>query len=151
MKKNILIILIFFPFLAFSQVKLPKLISDGMILQRDQAIPIWGWSSPFEKIDIRFGNQNVQTQADSEGNWKVFMPKQKAGGPFVIQIKGKNTLEVKDVYVGDVFLCSGQSNMQLWMGRLKYTYPEEVKSANFPLIRQFRVPNEYYLDRKSVV
>jgi len=144
MKKNILIILIFFPFLAFSQVKLPKLISDGMILQRDQAFPVWGWSSPFEKIYIRFGNQNVQTQADSEGNWKVFMPKQKAGGPFVIQIKGKNTLEVKDVYVGDVFLCSGQSNMQLWMGRLKYTYPEEVKSANFPLIRQFRVPNEYY-------
>ncbi|MEY4383407.1 MAG: hypothetical protein RI995_949, partial [Bacteroidota bacterium] len=144
MKKNILIILIFFPFLAFSQVKLPKLISDGMILQRDQAFPVWGWSSPFEKIYIRFGNQNVQTQADSEGNWKVFMPKQKAGGPFVIQIKGKNTLEVKDVYVGDVFLFSGQSNMQLWMGRLKYTYPEEVKSANFPLIRQFRVPNEYY-------
>ncbi|RVU26559.1 sialate O-acetylesterase [Sandaracinomonas limnophila] len=144
MKKIILGMLLCIPFLTFSQIKLPKLISDGLILQRDQAIPIWGWASPFEKIEIKFGNQKVQTQADSEGNWKVLMSKQKAGGPFVIQIKGKNTLEVKDVYLGDVFLCSGQSNMQLWMGRLKYKYPEEVKSANFPLIRQFRVPNEYY-------
>lgn len=144
MKKIILGMLLCIPFLTFSQIKLPKLISDGLILQRDQAIPIWGWASPFEKIEIKFGNQKVQTQADSEGNWKVLMSKQRAGGPFVIQIKGKNTIEVKDVYLGDVFLCSGQSNMQLWMGRLKYKYPAEVKSANFPLIRQFRVPNEYY-------
>ncbi len=143
MKKIILFVLFIFPFAVFSQIRLPKLISDGMILQRDQAIQLWGWSSPFEVIEIRLNKHVVSTKADEHGNWKVILPKQKAGGPFDLFFKGKNTLQLKDVYFGDVFLCSGQSNMQLWMGRLKYKYPEEVKTANNPLIRQFKVPNEY--------
>lgn len=143
MKKILLYLLLQLPFVVLSQIKLPKLISDGMVLQRDQDNQIWGWSSPFELIEIRLGKILVSSKADDKGNWKAIIPNQKAGGPFVLTLKANNTLEIKDVYFGDVFLCSGQSNMQLWMGRLKYTYPEEVKFANNPLIRQFRVPNDY--------
>ncbi len=143
MKNKLLYLVIFFPMTLFSQIKLPKLVSDGMILQRDQELKIWGWSSPFELIEIRMGKIMFTTKADEHGNWLVNLPKQKAGGPFVMNFKGKNELSIKDIYFGDVFLCAGQSNMQLWMGRLKYTYPKEIQSANFPLIRQFKVPNEY--------
>ncbi|MEY2792323.1 MAG: hypothetical protein RJA76_315 [Bacteroidota bacterium] len=135
--------LLLFPFLSFSQIKLPRLISNGIIFQRNQDLKIWGWASPLEHIIVSLGNERIETKADEKGNWKVNLKSRSAGGPYILSLKGKNEIDIKDIYFGDVFLCSGQSNMQLWMGRLKYIYPKEVESANYPLIRQFKVPNEY--------
>jgi sialate O-acetylesterase len=135
--------LLLFTFLSFSQIKLPRLISNGIIFQRNQDLKIWGWASPLEHIIVSLGNERIETKADEKGNWKVNLKSRSAGGPYILSLKGKNEIDIKDIYFGDVFLCSGQSNMQLWMGRLKYIYPKEVESANYPLIRQFKVPNEY--------
>lgn len=125
-------------------IRLPKLVSDGMILQRDQPITLWGWARPGEKIQASFAAEKANVVANDKGEWKVSFKPQKAGGPFTIDLKGENSISVKDVYLGDVFLCSGQSNMELWMGRLKYKYPEEVKTAKNNLIRQFLVPDQYH-------
>ena len=126
-----------------AQIKLPKLISDGMVLQRDTKVKIWGWASPQENIQLSFKGNQYATIADNNGNWTIEMPPQKAGGPFVMELSGKNNITLKDVLFGDVWLCSGQSNMELWMGRLKYTYANEVANANNPNIRQFIVPDKY--------
>jgi sialate O-acetylesterase len=126
-----------------AQIKLPKLISDGMVLQRDTKVKIWGWASPQENILLSFKGNQYATIADNNGNWTIEMPPQKAGGPFVLELSGKNNITLKDVLFGDVWVCSGQSNMELWMGRLKYTYANEVANANNPNIRQFIVPDKY--------
>jgi sialate O-acetylesterase len=138
------LVFIFFlnPILS-AQIKLPKLISDGMVLQRDTKLKIWGWASYNENIQLSFNGKVYATIADYTGNWTIHLPAQKAGGPFEMQFKGKNNIVIQDVLFGDVWLCSGQSNMELWMGRLKYTYANEVANANNPNIRQFIVPDKY--------
>jgi sialate O-acetylesterase len=122
-----------------SQVKLPKLISDGMVLQHDVKLPIWGWASPNEKIVINFNGKRYKTEASAEGNWNVTLPKMKPGGPYTIKISGKNELEIKDVLIGDVWLCSGQSNMEHQLYRHDITYANEIANTNFPEIRHFKV------------
>src|SRR5690606_25686620 len=96
---------------SYADVKLPKLISDGVVLQRDTKIPVWGWASPGEKVTVSFQGKKYNTKASAEGNWTITLPKLKAGGPFTMTISGNNTIEVKDILIGDVWLCTGQSNM----------------------------------------
>ena len=140
------LILLFFLICVSSvkaQIRLPKLISDGLILQRDQKLTLWGWSSPNESINLVFKNKNYATVADDKGNWRINLPAQKAGGPFQMVFKGKNTLIVKDVLFGDVWVCSGQSNMELPMELLKEKYATIIKNAENTQIRQFLVPDKY--------
>lgn len=144
MKKQILLLLsTVFCFTASAQIKLPRLISNGMILQRDAPLKIWGWAGANENISVSFLNKEYKTTAGANGNWMVTLPKQKAGGPFTMQLKASNEITLTDILIGDVWLCGGQSNMELWMGRLKYKYADEVASANNPNIRQFLVPDKY--------
>ena len=126
---------------ATAQVVLPKLISDGMILQRDAKLKIWGWSSPGESIAISFKNKTFKTVADNVGNWQLILPPQKAGGPFTMKIKGKNQINISDILIGDVWLCSGQSNMEHQMSLHSVLYADEIARANYKEIRQFKVPN----------
>jgi sialate O-acetylesterase len=122
---------------AFGQIKLPSLVSDGMVLQQNQVTQIWGWASPDEKIRINTRNKSIKTQADKSGKWQAQLPAFPAGGPFDIRI---NDTTIHNVLWGEVWLCSGQSNMVLPMERVKETYPAEIAAANHPHIRNFFVP-----------
>ncbi|RYG17387.1 MAG: sialate O-acetylesterase [Chitinophagaceae bacterium] len=121
-------------------VRLPKLVSTGMVLQRNEKIKIWGWASPLEKIKITFNQKNYTTQAYKNGDWELTLPPLKAGGPYEMVISGENKIVVSDILIGDVWLCAGQSNMVLPMERVKEKYPTEIKNANYPQIRNFFIP-----------
>lgn len=124
-------------FAAFSDVKLPSLVSNGMVLQRDMPVKIWGWASPGEKVNVSFKGKKLRTLADAQGNWACTLPATPAGGPYEITINEKS---VKDVLFGDVWLCAGQSNMVINMERVKEKYPVDIASANNPNIRNFFIP-----------
>ncbi|HEX9827054.1 MAG TPA: hypothetical protein VGA80_10690, partial [Flavobacteriaceae bacterium] len=126
--------------LCLAQVRLPKLISDGMVLQRGQILPIWGWASPNENITVFFQNKTFKTKASKTGNWQIELPKMRAGGPYDIKISGKNDIQVKDILIGDVWLCSGQSNMVHQLDIHDVTYAHEIANANYPEIRHFKIP-----------
>jgi len=126
--------------LFFAKVKLPALVSDGMVLQRNQNIKIWGKADPSEKINVQFLNKKYSAVADNKGDWKINLPKINAGGPYVMTI---NEITLKDIMIGDVWLASGQSNMELPMRRVKPLYEDDIKNANNPNIRFFTVPQKY--------
>lgn len=123
-----------------AKVKLPALVSDGMVLQRDQKLRIWGKADVGEKVDVHFKNKYYTTKADAKGDWSLILPAVKAGGPYTMQI---NDILLKDILVGDVWLASGQSNMELPMYRVRTLYPDELQNANNPNIRFFTVPQKY--------
>ncbi len=124
----------------YGNVTLPVLVSDGMVLQRDEQLVIWGWANAGEKVSVRFNKRSFSAIADQQGNWKVKMPPMKAGGPFTMQIRGRNTIVINDIMLGDVWFCSGQSNMVLNMERVKEKYPQDIAEANYPQIRNFFIP-----------
>ncbi|WP_082505049.1 sialate O-acetylesterase [Chryseobacterium sp. Leaf405] len=138
------ILILFIGALCFSlinaKVKLPALVSDGMVLQRNQKLNIWGKANANEKVEVKFLNKNYKTSADQKGNWKIVLPEQKAGGPYTMTI---NELTLKDIMIGEVWLASGQSNMELPMRRLTPLYANEIKNANNQNIRFFTVPQKY--------
>jgi sialate O-acetylesterase len=123
-----------------AQVRLPQLISDGMVLQRDTKLKIWGWASPGEKVRINFDHKNYRATTGAYGKWRLTLASTRAGGPYTMKISASNQLVLHDVWVGDTWFCSGQSNMVLNMERAKEKYPEEIAAANFPQIHNFFVP-----------
>lgn len=125
---------------ATAQVRLPQLVSDGMVLQRNAQINIWGWAAPGEKLTIKFNGKTVRSTATADGKWATTLSAQKAGGPYTMQIDASNHIMLKDILVGDVWFCSGQSNMVVNMERVKEKYPDEIASANYPQIRNFFIP-----------
>ena len=144
MKKIFLLIILFIVTIqVFGNVTLPKIFGDNMVLQRNKAIPVWGWADAGEKVTIRFNHQTKTVVADKNGNWKINLDKELAGGPFQLVVKGKNILTFKNVLVGEVWICSGQSNMEMpiegW-GKVN-NYEEEIANANYPQIRHIKIPN----------
>jgi sialate O-acetylesterase len=125
---------------ADAQVRLPKLISDNMVLQRDTRLKIWGWAGANERVNIKFNGKTYKTKADGQGNWAVFVPPMKAGGPYTLNIVASNSITINNILFGDVWFCSGQSNMVHQMNIHDVTYAMDIKSANYPEIRQFLVP-----------
>jgi sialate O-acetylesterase len=123
-----------------AQVRLPQLIGDGMVLQRDIRLKIWGWASPGEKVRVKFDRKTYRSVATADGKWMVVMKPMKAGGPYTMGVIASNQLTLRDIWIGDVWFCSGQSNMVLNMERVKEKYPEDIAAANFPQIRNFFVP-----------
>ena len=134
---------LFFWQTAPAQIRLPHLISDGMVLQRDQPITVWGWAKPNEKVTILFNNQTIAITTQSDGKWTTHLSAMKAGGPYQMQIRASNQLTLNNIMVGDVWICSGQSNMVLPMERVKERYKEVIEQANNPAIRQFALPVRY--------
>ena len=126
--------------ISIGQVKLPKLISDGIVLQRNTEIPIWGWASNNEEITISFNKKKYKTKASKTGKWEITLPKMKAGGPYKMTISGKNSIDVNDILIGDVWLCAGQSNMVHQLDIHDVRYADEIKNANYPEIRHYKVP-----------
>ena len=128
---------------AFCQVRLPKLISHGLVLQRDAKIKIWGWSAPNEKIAIEFINIKYKIEANDQGEWELQLPTLKAGGPYTMKISASNSIQIDDILIGDVWLCSGQSNMAMTVGQVKELYENDIASSENTFIRNFEVPREY--------
>ncbi len=122
-----------------AQVRLPQLISDGMVLQRDTKLNLWGWASPGEHISIKFNHQTSKIIADAAGNWKATMLPIKAGGPYQMDINASNHIVIENILIGDVWFCSGQSNMVINMERVKERYPNDIATADFSQIRNFFV------------
>lgn len=129
-----------------SQVKLPRLIRDSMILQRDQKVNIWGWASVNEKVNVQLNGKTYKAKTGADGKWLITIPPTKAGGPYTITITGKNKITLQDILFGDVWFCSGQSNMVHQMNIHDITYAADIQSANYPEIRQFLVPVGNSLD-----
>jgi sialate O-acetylesterase len=123
-----------------SQVILPEIFADNMVLQRNTLIPVWGKSAPGEKIEVKFNKQSKPTKADSKGKWIVKLDPEKAGGPYELVVKGGNTIQLKNVLVGEVWLCSGQSNME-WTVRQSFNSKKETASADYPFIRHIKIPH----------
>jgi sialate O-acetylesterase len=128
---------------AFAQVRLPRLISDGMVLQRDTSVKIWGWADKGENVTITFNGKTYSAAADPNGKWMVTLSPSKAGGPYDMDVKGDNLITLKNILIGDVWVCSGQSNMELTMERVKDKYPDEIVNSDNFSIRQFEVPDKY--------
>lgn len=126
-----------------AQVKLPRLISDSMILQRDAKIKIWGWAAADEKVTVSFHNKSYSTITGKDGKWMIVLLPLHAGGPFDMQIDASNHITIKNILIGDVWICSGQSNMELPMQRVQDKYPDIITTASNPNIRQFNVSTEY--------
>ncbi|MBU1820217.1 MAG: sialate O-acetylesterase [Bacteroidetes bacterium] len=139
-KATLLLLLAIISLTAQAQLRLPKLISDGMVLQRDVPLKIWGWASPGEKILVSFLGKRYKTTTDPSGKWQVGLPSLSAGGPYTMEVAGKTKQTVRDILLGDVWFCSGQSNMVHQMNIHDVTYAQEIKEAKYPQIRQFLVP-----------
>ncbi|MDX1951762.1 MAG: sialate O-acetylesterase [Verrucomicrobiota bacterium] len=132
-----LILSVTFP--LYADVRLHQLFTDHMVLQQGKPVPVWGWADEGEQVVVSFNGKKVSTQA-KDGKWKVLLPKQKASNkPATLMVQGKNRLEVKDVLVGEVWVCSGQSNME-WGMTSSYQPENAIKSATNNLIRLFTVP-----------
>ncbi len=121
-----------------SGVSLQPLFSDHMVLQRNKPIPIWGEAESPGKITIQIKDTIVQTKADSSGHWKAELPPMKAGGPYSLTVSSNDVFTLVDIYIGDVWLCAGQSNMQ-WPLSQALNAEEEIARANYPFIRLLTV------------
>jgi sialate O-acetylesterase len=128
----------FYP--ANSQITLPRLVRDSMILQRDIKLKIWGWASKGEEVKIKFNGRSAKAKTGANGKWIASLPAMKAGGPYTMEISGKNKITLKDVLIGDVWFCSGQSNMVHQMSLHNITYAKDIAEANYPQIRHFWIP-----------
>lgn len=142
-KFTFLILLILLPCSTFGQLRLPKLVSDGMILQRNDEVTIWGWDEPGQSITVNFLDDTYQTFTNDLGKWKINLEPYSTGGPYEMTIHGSESITIRDILIGDVWVASGQSNMELWMGRVSPVYPKVIANSENPMIRQFLVPDEY--------
>jgi sialate O-acetylesterase len=124
--------------ISVADVKLPAIIGDNMVLQQHAKIPIWGTADAGEKVTVTLRGQKLSTTADSAGKWQVRLNPLDIGEPLEITIAGKNTIRLQNVLVGEVWVCSGQSNMQ-WSVKASANPDAEIASAEYPNIRLFSV------------
>ena len=117
---------------------LHPLFSEHMVLQRDRPVPVWGWTTPGKKVTVKLGNKTASGTAGPDGRWQVKVGPLHAGGPYAFTVTGPETIEFTDVLMGDVWLCSGQSNMEMGIGACNAT--NDLASADFPQIRLLTVP-----------
>ncbi|MEQ8471768.1 MAG: sialate O-acetylesterase [Marinoscillum sp.] len=135
-----------------AQLKLPRLFADHMVFQRNQPTKVWGWTNPGEKVTILFDKETTKATANAEGYFEVFLKARKAGGPFVMSVADLDEKQsFEDILIGDVWIASGQSNMEWQLQWGVNGWEEEVKNAVYPNIRFFKVPNEYAFSPKKDV
>ncbi|MDE3248856.1 MAG: sialate O-acetylesterase [Bacteroidota bacterium] len=129
------------PAIAKGQFRLPAIIRDSMVLQRNKPIKLWGWATPGQKVVIVFRGNKTVAKTASNGRWTAALPAREAGGPYEMQfIAGAKKQTLRNILLGDVWLCSGQSNMVHQMELHQIRYDEDVKTAHYPEIRQFWIP-----------
>ncbi len=121
-----------------AQVKLPPIFSGNMVLQQGMEIPVWGWASPGEKVTVTLEKGKAAAKANKQGKWTLKLPAMNYGGPFTMTIKGKNVQTLENILIGEVWVCSGQSNMEFNMLSVKNS-DAEIAASNYPDIRLFTV------------
>lgn len=145
MKYFVGILLFIFTIPTFAQLKVAQIFSDNMILQRDIAVPVWGWAKTGRKIQLRFDNQVFNTTA-KDGSWKIQIPPHKYGGQYQLKITSTDTtITFTNITFGDIWLCGGQSNMEFFVENAD-NGPQEVEQANYPAIRLFEVPHKIAIE-----
>ncbi len=122
-----------------AKIILHQLFQDHMVIQHHAEVPIWGWADTGEQITVTFGEQSHETQAGADGKWQITLSPVSTGGPYTMSVSGSNTISIQDIYAGEVWICSGQSNMK-WTVRNSQNAEEEIANAQYPLIRHFNVP-----------
>lgn len=139
--KNFLLLAVLFSCILSvkAEVKLPGIFSSNMVLQQGMEIPVWGWANSGEEVAVSLNGTSVRTTAGENGKWKVKLPVQDYGGPYTLKVKGSNSITFDNVMIGEVWVCSGQSNMEWPLANAK-NGAEEVAAANYPKIRLFTVP-----------
>ena len=125
---------------AHAEVKLPSLIGDGMVIQRDEPFRIWGWADRQEKFDLTWNGVSYPVRADNHGCWEIILPAEQAGGPHTLVV---DDIEIHNILFGDVFLCSGQSNMELPVRRVTDMFADEIASYENNAIRHYIVPKVF--------
>jgi sialate O-acetylesterase len=133
---------------SYADVTLPALLADHMVIQRGLPVHVWGMATPQEAVSVTFRGETKSTTADDNGRWSVFLSPGDAGGPFSLIVKSTNTITLNDILVGDVWVASGQSNMEFPMTGL-VNAQTEIAAAQYPRIRLFRVdhkPADYPLE-----
>ena len=124
-----------------AQLRLPKIFGDSMVLQRNAPVSVWGWAAPAEAITVQFHQQQKVVKADANGNWEVVLAPEQVGGPYDLLVKGKTTITLHGILMGDLWVCSGQSNMEMpvkgWSQVVNAD--QEIAAANYPSIRLFTV------------
>jgi len=127
--------------IAHADIRLPSVFGSHMVLERDIAVPVWGWASPGEKVTVEFAGKTMPVTADRNGSWSVRLAPMAAGGPYEMVVRGKNTVRFTDVMVGEVWICSGQSNMEMRLCHVD-SAAAEVAGALLRNIRLFQVTND---------
>jgi sialate O-acetylesterase len=139
MKIKLLCLFLLGSFGAYSQVHPARIFNDHMVIQRSQPVPVWGWSSPNEEIVLEINKQVKSTRADKNGKWRITLDPQPAGGPYDLKIKGHDSVVLHDVLIGEVWICSGQSNMEFELSSAVHA-AQEIRDARYPEIRQIKIP-----------
>jgi sialate O-acetylesterase len=137
-KWKLLVILFLFSAFSHAQVTLPPFFNCNMVLQQGIPIPVWGWASPGEKVSVTFNNKTVTTKTGKDGKWKVSLQPMNYGGPYKMVVKGKNLRTIENILIGEVWICSGQSNMAFNLSAAKFA-DAEIASSSYPEIRLFTV------------
>ena len=125
---------------VFADVRLPQIFGDNMVLQRNKPVIIWGWGDPGERISVQLEKQTRKIRAGKDGKWKVSLEPMQAGGPFQLVVKGENTITLSNILIGEVWICSGQSNME-WRVQNSNNPEVEIANGKYPQIRHIKVPN----------
>jgi sialate O-acetylesterase len=133
-----ILVCIFATSLIWANVKSARIFSSNMVLQQGQENPIWGWADKGEKITINFAGKTITTKANATGEWAAKLPLLDYGGPYEMTIKGKNSIRFENIMIGEVWICSGQSNMEFSIANTNNA-KAEIAAANFPKIRLFSV------------
>jgi sialate O-acetylesterase len=132
----------------YANVRVARIFSDNMVLQRDINAPVWGSADPGEQVSVTIDGLTVSTRAEADGSWRVYLPVFTAGGPYEVVVSGKNEVRFTDVLFGDVWVASGQSNME-WRLENSNNGQQEVNDANYPQIRMFYVPKRVGITPKD--
>lgn len=140
---NTFLLLLVICFASAQNLETSTLFTDNMVLQRDVQVPVWGWAAANEKITVTFNGKSYTGKADKQGKWRILLPSTPAGGPYELKIAGKKkTIELTNVLVGDVWVASGQSNMEWQVANVKNA-KDAIANANDSKIRHFYVPHTY--------
>ncbi|MDR2954103.1 MAG: 9-O-acetylesterase [Prevotella sp.] len=134
---------------VYADVKLPHIFSDNMVIQQNMPVKVWGWADKNEGVEVSFNNQVKKVKADKNGLWSVQFAALAYGGPYTLDVKGKkNAISLKNILVGEVWLCSGQSNME-WTVVNSMNAQQEIAAANYPNIRAFNVKKDMSIEPKQ--
>ena len=131
-----------------AQLSVAEIFTDHMVIQRGEVVPVWGWSEPGDQITVRFQDEEVETSAEKDGSWHAELPPFAAGGPYTLHIQGPSeTITYTDILVGDVWLCSGQSNME-WIVANANNAENEIANSDHPLIRHYKVEHTWSKEKE---